>query len=75
MTNCEFLEKCLFFNDKLENMPTASDMMKSMYCRWNYAKCARYIIAINLGKSAVPHDMFPADQRQANEMLLQYDIK
>ena len=75
MTDCEFLTKCLFFNDKLENMPKASDMMKNMYCRWNYTKCARYMVAITLGKSAVPGDMYPADQRRANEMLLHYDIK
>ena len=75
MTDCEFLKKCMFFNDKLKNMPTASGMMKKMYCKWNHAKCARYRIAIALGKSAVPDDMFPGDQLRANEMLLQYDIK
>lgn len=73
--NCEFLEKCLFFNDKLENMPAASDMMKKMYCRWNHTKCARYMVAATLGKSVVPDDMYPGDKRRANEMLIQYDMK
>ena len=75
MKDCEYLEKCLFFNDKLENMPKASDVMKKMYCRWHHAKCARYAIAITLGKSAIPADMFPGDKRRANEMLLQYEMK
>jgi len=75
MADCEFLENCLFFNDKLKNMPTASGMMKNMYCKWHHAKCSRYRIAIALGKSGVPDDMFPGDQLRANEMLLQYDIK
>jgi hypothetical protein len=75
MSNCEFLDKCLFFNDKLEDMPKASDMMKKMYCRWNYTTCARYMVATALGKSAIPHDMFPGDNRRANEMLIQYDMK
>ena len=75
MKNCEFLQKCLFFNDKLKNMPKASDMMKKMYCRWNNTKCARYMVATTLGKSAIPHDMFPGDHRRANEILIQYDIK
>ena len=58
MADCEFLENCLFFNDKLENMPTASGMMKNMYDKWHHAKGSRYRIAIDLGKSAVPDHMF-----------------
>ena len=75
MADCEFLEKCLFFNDKLENMPKATDMMKKMYCKWHYTKCARYKIAITMGRSAIPDDMFPGDDRQATELLLHYDMK
>ncbi len=75
MPDCELLAECLFFNDKLKNMPTASDMMKKMYCKWHYTKCARYKIAINLGKQAVPKDLFPGDTLRASELLIQYDIK
>jgi len=74
-TDCEFLEKCLFFNDKLENMPKAADMMKKMYCKWNYKKCARRVIATTLGPSAVPTDLFPSDQNRSSEILIQYDMK
>jgi len=70
MTDCEYLEKCPFFNDKLEKMPKASDMMKKIYCRWDYTRCARYSIAITMGKSKVPDDLFPGDNHRANEMLL-----
>jgi hypothetical protein len=28
MADCEWLEICPFFNDKLKNMPAASDTMK-----------------------------------------------
>jgi hypothetical protein len=34
-------------------MPTASDMVKKTYCRWNFAKCARYRVAIVLGRKKV----------------------
>ena len=74
-TDCEFLKECMFFNDKLKNMPKASDVMKKMYCKWHYTKCARYKIASTLGKSALPEDMFPGDHGRATEMLLQYDMK
>ena len=75
MTDCEFLKKCLFFNDKLENMPKAADMMKETYCQWRYTECARYKIANVLGKSAVPHDVFPSDDRRATKILINHDMK
>ena len=50
MADCELLTKCPFFNDQLKNMSAASDMMKKIYCRWNFAKCARYRVAIALGR-------------------------
>jgi hypothetical protein len=42
MAKCVMLQKCLFFEDHLKNMPAASDTMKKIYCYWNIAKCARY---------------------------------
>jgi len=75
MTDCEFLEKCPFFNDKLTNMPTASDMMKKMYCKWNHTKCARFKIATTMGRSAVPNNMFPSDTLRADELLIQFEMK
>ena len=75
MTDCEFLEKCLFFNDKLTNMPTAADMMKKTYCKWNHTKCARNRIAMAMGRSAVPNDMFPADTLRADKLLIQFEMK
>jgi hypothetical protein len=75
MTDCEWLAKCPFFNDKLKNMPTASDTMKNMYCRWNFAKCARYKVAVILGKKKVPTDLFPGDSHRADVILIQENKK
>ncbi|MEN8232123.1 MAG: hypothetical protein ABFR35_05525 [Thermodesulfobacteriota bacterium] len=41
----------------------------------NYTKRARYKIAVVMGKSTVPNDMFPGDQRRTIEMLIQYEMK
>lgn len=75
MAHCELLPKCPFFNDQLKNMPTASNMMKRLYCRWVFAKCARYKIAIVLGRKKVPSDLFPGDSRRADDILIQEDKK
>jgi len=75
MADCELLEKCLFFHDKLKNMPSAADSMKRLYCRWNFAKCARYKVAIALGRREVPLDLFPGDTRRAENILVQHSKK
>ncbi len=49
--------------------------MKKIYCKWHYSNCARYKIAITMGKHAIPLDMFPGDKLRANEMLIQYEMK
>ena len=71
MADCELLPECPFFNDQLKNMPTASDTMKKIYCRWNFVKCARYKVAIVLGRKKVPPDLFPGDSRRADDILIQ----
>jgi len=50
-------------------MPPAAGMLKRLYCKWHFAKCARYKIAMSLGKEAIPADMFPGDSRRASEIL------
>lgn len=74
MADCELLKKCLFFNDKLDNMPSAAKTLKDLYCRWNFAKCARYKVATAVGKENVPADLFPGDFRQATDFLVNYSM-
>ena len=69
MAECEFLSICLYFNDKLKNMPTASDMVKRMYCLWHFEDCARYKVAKAIGRENVPPDLFPPDIEEAKAML------
>ena len=72
MADCELLPKCLYFNDKLEKMPTASEGVKSMYCLWHYEECARYMVAKVMGSESVPPDLFPPDTLWAEKILAQY---
>lgn len=69
MAECELLSKCLYFHDQLQNMPTASDMIKRMYCLWHYEDCARYKIAKATGSENVPPDLFPPDIERAEVIL------
>lgn len=73
MADCEFLTLCPFFNDKMEDMPSAADMMKKLYCKWNYSQCARYMVAAACGRDKIPADMFPRDTSRAKIILIQYN--
>ena len=71
MSECELLEKCPFFNDKMANMPFASNSFKQIYCRGNFEICARYMIAKPYGRDHVPTDLFPNHERRAVEIITQ----
>ena len=73
MPDCEFLPKCLYFNDKLKNMPVASELIKTMYCLWHFEECARYMVAIRLGPKNIPSNLFPTDTTQAEKLLAQFN--
>ena len=59
MADCELLEKCIFFNDKMANMPATADMFKDRYCKNDNSECARYMVFKALGREKVPPNLFP----------------
>ncbi|GFO66165.1 hypothetical protein M1B72_01125 [Geomonas paludis] len=69
MPDCELLSGCIFFNDRMANMPSTSNVFKMMYCNDNFEGCARYIVRKELGKDAVPEDLFPNQGDRAREIL------
>ena len=71
MTNCELLPGCLFFNNKLKNMPKLVETMKRLYCLWNYMQCARYRVSSTLSIKEVPEDLFPCDTIKAKIIIAQ----
>lgn len=69
MADCECLEGCLFFNDKMEKMPAMSEMYKRNYCKGDFNGCARYMVFKALGKPAVPDSLYPNQKEKALEIL------
>ena len=69
MADCECLEGCPFFNDRMQNMPGLSGIYKKNYCKGDYQKCARYMVFKSLGKAAVPLDMFPNQKEEAESLI------
>ncbi len=60
MSTCELSEKCLFFNDRMENMPPMAWMLKQKYCHGNQSKCARRAVRRAVGPERVPADLTPS---------------
>ncbi len=69
MGDCELLRDCMFFNDRLKNMPVFSERLKEEFCRGDYSKCARYLVAKALGRDKVPDNLFPNQSERVADLL------
>lgn len=69
MPDCELLAGCIFFNDRMANMPSTSNVFKMIYCTDNFEGCARYTVRKAAGKEAVLDDLFPNQMERAKEIL------
>ena len=69
MAECELLEKCIFFNDKMSNMPAMASIFKDKYCKDDNTECARYMVFKALGREKVPPNLFPNMQDKAKEVI------
>ena len=69
MSGCEMTEICIFFNDKMANMPSTAGMLKRKYCQGDFALCARYIACQALGADKIPADLTPSQSDRAKQLI------
>lgn len=69
MSTCELIEKCIFFNDQMANMPSTADVYKRMYCKENSSECARFLVCKKLGRDRVPANLFPNETSRAQQLM------
>jgi len=69
MAECEFIEKCPFFQGKLADKPVEVEELKEKYCKSNNLNCARYMIANALGKEHMPPDLYPHEKDVAYRVI------
>ncbi|MRS12585.1 MAG: hypothetical protein EG823_05890 [Actinobacteria bacterium] len=67
--DCRCLPDCPFFNDRMQNMPSFAGVLKQRFCHDDWASCARCMIATELGREAVPPDLFPDERERAQGIL------
>lgn len=66
---CEYLKKCPFFNDMMAQDFAASDMFKRIFCHGDNSSCARYMVAMKLGRDKIPPDLYPNDREMAIKII------
>ncbi len=69
MAECELLNGCLFFNDKMPNTSGLGAMYKQNYCMGDHSKCARLLVANSLGRQKVPVDLYPNMRDRAKAII------
>ena len=74
MADCEKLTECMFFNDKLANMPAVAALLRKLFCHGEYTRCARYMVTETLGNENIPSDLFPGNSVRAKVILSLHDL-
>lgn len=69
MAECICLPKCIFFNDKMTDMPVTAARLKQHYCLGNNKECARFMVFSTLGREHVPGDLFPQNMERAKGLI------
>jgi len=69
MANCELIENCVFFNDKMANMPGTAEMFKKKYCKEDNSICARHMVVKAMGREKVPQNLFPNQADEAKRLI------
>jgi hypothetical protein len=69
MNECVCLPKCIFFNDKMADMPVTAERTKNHFCLENSAECARFMVFSALGRELVPSDLFPQNVERAKVLI------
>jgi hypothetical protein len=69
MADCELIDGCMFFNNKMQNMPATAGLVKDKFCKGDFASCARYRVYKALGRPSVPQDLYP-QQSEKVEMII-----
>jgi hypothetical protein len=69
MGDCIVLEKCIFFNDQMPNLPNVTEIFKRTYCRGNQSECARLMVRHALGGPSVPATLYPNQKAEAQKLI------
>jgi len=59
MSQCNFMDKCAFYNNRIKDMQEVGDFVKKLYCQQKSERCNRLKDAGDREVSDVNNDMTP----------------
>jgi len=69
MAECELIQGCIFFNNKMQGMPATAELLKNRYCKGAFTTCARYMVFKAKGRQSVPPNLFPQQAEIAEGII------
>ena len=69
MPDCEKINSCPFFTDKMPDDSGLGAMYKKTYCKGDNSNCARYVALKALGPDNVPLSLYPNMIEDAKKMI------
>jgi hypothetical protein len=66
MAECTRITGCIFFNERMEDMPAAAGLLKEQFCHRDFHACARFRVEEKLGSTSVPASLLPQDSHAAD---------
>ncbi len=67
MADCERFKGCMFFSDKLPEIPRTAEALEETYCHGSKIECARYMVALK--GVEVPANLFPNENNCVAKVL------
>ena len=72
MALCEKLQKCPFYQGKMDMNAGIGAMYRKKYCEGDKTICARYIVATQLGAEFVTNSLYPNMNNVADKLLAEH---
>lgn len=69
MSDCECIEGCHFFSDHMTDKQPIASLVQNRLCRNEWSDCARHRVFTELGREAVPRDLYPIDMERAVKII------
>jgi len=70
---CELLERCAFHHDVMRNRLSTLSIYRSVFCDTASEKCARKIVARQVGEEKVPPDLYPNHTIRLRDLINDID--
>ena len=69
MGECDRLSTCIFYTERMDEMPPCAELLKLRYCLGDFEHCARHRVELKLGSTCVPRSLLPDDSALADRIV------